>query len=60
MRKVKFEVEGDFESFFISHCKFYQKDTGSAHSANLFSITLRLSWLSGEGFIKTFNLPNAR
>lgn len=58
--KVKYEVEGEFESFFLCHCKFCQKDTGSAHAANLFSTTSKLSWLSGEEFVKTFNLPNTR
>ena len=51
--KVKYEVLGDFESFFLCHCKFCQKDTGSAHSANLFSSTSKLNWLSGERVIKT-------
>ncbi len=58
--KVKFEVEGNFESFFLCHCKFCQKDTGSAHAANLFSTTSKLSWLSGEDFNKTFHLPSTR
>lgn len=58
--EVKYEVEGNFESFFLCHCKFCQKDTGSAHSANLFSTTSKLIWLSGEDFVKTFNLPNTR
>lgn len=58
--KVKFEVEGNFESFFLCHCKFCQKDTGSAHAANLFSTSANLSWLSGEDFVKTFNLSNTR
>ncbi len=58
--KVKYEVLGDFESFFLCHCKFCQKDTGTAHSANLFSSTSKLNWLSGERVIKTFNLANTR
>lgn len=58
--KVKFEVEGNFESFFLCHCKYCQKDTGSAHGANLFSTTSKLSWLSGEDFLKTFHLQSTR
>jgi hypothetical protein len=58
--KVKFKVEGNFESFFLCHCIFCQKGTGSAYAANLFSTTSKLSWLSGEDFIKTFNLSNTR
>lgn len=57
---VNYEVRGDFESFFLCHCKHCQKDTGSAHAANLFSTTADLKWLSGESNIKTFNLPSTR
>lgn len=58
--KVKYEVEGNFESFFLCHCKFCQKDTGSAHAANLFSTNSTLNWLSGNDLVKTFNLPSTR
>lgn len=58
--RVKYEVVGSFESFFLCHCKFCQKDTGSAHAANLFSSTSKINWLSGEDFVKTFKLPNTR
>ena len=33
---VHFEIEGDFERFFLCHCEYCRKDTGSAHAANLF------------------------
>lgn len=55
--EVSFEVEGEFESFFMCHCSYCQKDTGSAHAANLFSTTALLKWLSGESNIKVYNLP---
>lgn len=58
--KVKFEVEGNFESFYLCHCKRCQKDTGSAHAANLFSEDAKLKWLSDIDEIKTFNLPSTR
>lgn len=58
--KVKFEVEGSFESFFLCHCKYCQKDTGSAHAANLFSSTSKFNWLSGKESVKTFNLAKTR
>ncbi len=58
--KVKYEIDGKFESFFLCHCTFCQKDTGSSHAANLFSTILKLKWLSGKSFIKTFNLPNSK
>ncbi|HEY1080435.1 MAG TPA: GFA family protein [Bdellovibrio sp.] len=58
--QIKFSVDGDFVSFFLCHCKHCQKDTGSAHAANLFATSAKLNWLSGEDKIKTYNLPNTR
>ena len=58
--EVRFEVVGDFESFFLCHCGRCQKDTGSAHAANLFSSTASINWLSGRGKIKTFRVPSTR
>lgn len=55
--QVKYEVEGNFESFFLCHCKHCQKDTGSAHAANLFSSSAKLNWVTKTDNIKTFNLP---
>jgi len=54
--KATFEVEGEFESFYLCHCERCRKDTGSAHAANMFSSTATLRWLSGEDRVKTFNL----
>ena len=55
---VKFEVQGDFDSFYLCHCKHCQKDTGSAHAANLFSTSAKLVWQSGEDVVASFTLPN--
>lgn len=52
---VTFKVEGEFENFYLCHCSRCRKDTGSAHAANLFSSTAKLTWLSGEEKSKTFN-----
>lgn len=57
---VKFEVNGAFESFFLCHCKHCQKDTGSAHGANLFSMSAQLNWISGQERVTTFTLPGTR
>lgn len=57
---VKFEVHGDFESFYLCHCQHCQKDTGSAHAANLFSQSARLIWLSGADAATSFTLPGTR
>lgn len=57
---VKFEIEGDFDSFFLCHCKHCQKDTGSAHAANLFSQSAQLNWQAGEEAVTSFTLPDSR
>lgn len=56
----KFVIEGDFESFYLCHCTYCQKDTGSAHAANLFSKTAMLDWLTGGQNVRSFNLPGTR
>lgn len=56
--EVRFEIEGSFEHFFLCHCKYCQKDTGSSYASNLFSTTASLRWLSGENRVKVFNLPS--
>jgi len=58
--QIQYDITGRFESFFLCHCKYCQKDTGSAHAANLFSTTAALNWLSGADKITTFNLPSTR
>lgn len=57
---VRFEIEGEFERFFLCHCEYCRKDTGSAHGANLFSSGAALKWLSGQEQVKQFNLPETR
>lgn len=57
---VRFEIDGDFERFFLCHCEYCRKDTGSAHAANLFSSAGVLTWLSGEDKTSFFNLPGTR
>lgn len=57
---VRFEVEGEFEHFYLCHCAYCRKDTGSAHAANLFSSTATLQWCSGADQVRQFNLPATR
>jgi hypothetical protein len=58
--EIKYEIFGDFESFFLCHCKYCQKDTGSAHSANLFSSVATLKWSAGHDKVVVFTLPSTR
>jgi len=57
---VRFEVQGEFDSFYLCHCRHCQKDTGSAHGANLFSHSARLVWQSGADAVTSFTLPGTR
>ena len=57
---VTFEITGEFTSFYLCHCRRCRKDSGSAHAANLFSNTARLTWLSGKENITAFTLPETR
>src|SRR5689334_2433377 len=57
---VRFEIDGEFERFYLCHCEHCRKDTGSAHAANLFSTNAALRWVSGEDKVRQFNLPSTR
>ncbi|MDT8447254.1 MAG: GFA family protein [bacterium] len=58
--RIGFRITGTFEGFFLCHCKRCQKDSGSAHAANLFSQRATIEWLSGSSNVQTYNLPNTR
>lgn len=58
--KIKFTIDCEFKSFFLCHCRYCQKDTGSSHAANLFSENALIIWDSGKENIKRFNLPFTR
>ncbi len=57
---VKFEMDGEFDRFFLCHCTYCQKDTGSSNAANLFASNTRFEWLSGSEKVKTYRLPETR
>lgn len=57
---VKFEVQGQFDGFWLCHCKHCQKDTGSAHAANLFAQKATLGWLQGADQVTEFTLTGTR
>lgn len=57
---VAFEIEGEFDRFYLCHCSYCRKDTGSAHGANLFSSSAKIEWLSGAAQVKTYNVPATR
>ena len=57
---VRFQIKGGFDRFYLCHCQHCQKDTGSAHAANLFSSSAELIWLSGADVVRSFTLPGTR
>jgi hypothetical protein len=59
-KKVTFELDGDFDGFFLCHCSRCRKVTGSAHASNLFTKTGRLKWTVGQEQVKTFHLADTR
>lgn len=58
--EVRYTITGSFDRFFLCHCSHCRKDTGSAHAANLFATSAKLTWLSGEKSVTTFRLPGTR
>lgn len=58
--QVGYTIEGSFDRFYLCHCSRCRKDTGSAHAANLFSATAQITWLTGQGLVTTFSLPDTR
>lgn len=57
---VRFEVQGEFQNFYLCHCQHCRKDTGSAHAANLFSQSAKLTWVAGTNAVTSFTLPGSR
>ena len=57
---VKFEIEGDFQNFFLCHCSRCRMTSGSAHGANLFSKTAKLTIIEGKEEIKDFLVDGSR
>lgn len=57
---VRFRIDGAFDGFFLCHCSRCRKDTGSAHAANAFASTAKLTWLAGGETVRTFIVPGTR
>lgn len=57
---VRYEIDGEFDSFYLCHCQHCRKDSGSAHAANLFSSRASLKWIAGEDRLVFFKLPSTR
>ncbi|MDN5352830.1 MAG: hypothetical protein PWQ12_1751 [Clostridiales bacterium] len=57
-KSVKYEVTGELEHFYLCHCKYCRKDSGSAHAANLFSSTAKLIWIKGADKVREFQVED--
>lgn len=57
---VRFAVQGDFDQFYVCHCRHCQKDTGTAYAANLFAHSAELNWTAGEASVTCYTLPETR
>lgn len=58
--EVQFQIDGEFERFYLCHCDHCRKGTGSAHAANLFTSTAKLEWTSGYDKATIYMLPGTR
>lgn len=57
---VVFELTGDVQSFYLCHCNYCKKGSGSAHAANIFVAKPALTWLSGESLLRHYQVPDSR
>jgi hypothetical protein len=57
---VRYEVIGEPKRFFYCHCSRCRKATGTGHASNLFVQPGMLNWVSGEGRIRAFKVPEAK
>lgn len=57
---VQFKISGSFAGFYLCHCRYCQKDTGTAHAANVFTQGAQLSWLTGADEVTVFARPGSR
>lgn len=57
---VRYEVSGDAKSFYHCHCRRCRKATGTGHASNIIFKPDSANWLSGEGLLKSFKVPDAK
>ena len=57
---VKYAVTGEPQRFYHCHCSRCRKASGTGHASNLFLQPAALEWLSGEGEVRAFKLPEAK
>lgn len=58
--EVSYEIEPPFLFFQYCHCTRCQKNSGSAHAANIFLKLDQFRWIRGEPLVARFELPEAQ
>ncbi len=58
-RAVAYEIRPPFLFFHYCHCSRCRKNTGSAHSANIFLKVDQFQWTRGEDLVRRYVLPEA-
>jgi len=58
--EVTYKVSGESDLFLHCHCLRCRKATGTGHASNLLFKYEEAEWLSGEGKLKTFKVPDAQ
>jgi len=56
--EVTYQVNHQFDNFYICHCRQCQQLTGSAFAANIFTAPGNIEWLSGHEVISEYQHPS--
>ena len=56
---VTFELFGKINNFYLCHCLRCRRSTGTAHVSTIVTDPENIRWLTGEEWIKRFDLPEA-
>ena len=57
---VTYAYEDPVADFRYCHCPRCRKATGSAHAANIFIEPDQFQWITGQEYIKRYDLPEAK
>ncbi|MDM3870906.1 GFA family protein [Porticoccus sp. W117] len=57
--QVSYRIEGEQLAFYHCHCQRCRKSSGTGHASNVRISGGDLSWLSGEGNINSYRVPDA-
>lgn len=56
---VKYEITGTPLNFFHCHCARCRKSSGTGHASNIILKPESMTWISGEGSLGSFKVPEA-